>query len=195
MNKTRMLFFKPKKVTGCHYFPPNDVTSVHSLQWQWFVLWGGNAHASFYGKIFSFKKWGRCATQLWKIYSLSYLKLLCSFLYHISPVVLRKYRYGRKSKKIFTTKPIVTTNRESYTQNISLNTVFTLHFSLQIQCQEQDLLRQSFQNDLLLVIQHWAGFLVPCQWDFPARRGNWVCRTATPAQLDPHLLLWEKPAP
>lgn len=50
---------------------------------------------------------GRCATQLRKIYRLNYSKLLSSLLYHISPVVLRKYRYGRKSKKIFTTKPIV----------------------------------------------------------------------------------------
>lgn len=34
-------------------------------------------------------------------------KLPSSLPYHISPVVLRKYRYSRKSKKIFTTKPIV----------------------------------------------------------------------------------------
>lgn len=46
----------------------------------------------------------------------NYSKLLSSLLYHVSPVVLRKYRYGRKSKKIFTTKPIVTTNRKLYTK-------------------------------------------------------------------------------
>lgn len=59
----------------------------------------------------------------------NYSKLLSSLLYHISPVVLRKYRYGRKSKKIVTTKPIVTTNRESYTQNRALNTVIILRIS------------------------------------------------------------------
>lgn len=59
-----------------------------------------------------------------------------------------------KVRKFSPQNQIVTTNRESYTQNISLNTVFTLHFSLQIQCQEQDSLRQSFQSYLLHVIPH-----------------------------------------
>lgn len=100
-----------------------------------------------------------------------------------------------KVRKFSPQNQIVTTNRESYTQNISLDTVFTLCFSLRIQCQEQDLSRQSCLNYLPQVIPHGAGSLVPCQWEFPAPRGNWACRTATPAQQDPRLLLWEKPAP
>lgn len=77
-----------------------------------------------------------------------------------------------KVRKFSPQNQIVTTNRESYTQNISLNTVFTLCFSLQIQCQEQDLSRQSFRNYLPQVIPHQVGSLVPCQWEFPAPRGN-----------------------